>query len=413
MTSKPDCDSDRMGCNAHIIIGLYIGKRKQMLEPIKISSGIDQFDRLIDGLYIGDNVVWHDNSGSLAALFFLNFLKISKEQQKPLIYVSFDRSPKNLLDKLGTLADYADLILLDCFTYGKGKGSTVFLKFYENRLDALPCRIQVVENPSDPARITEALDSIHRTLDGDVRFIFESLTGMQELWGGEDEIAAFYSHTCPRLYELSTVAYWIMEKRAHSARLRAQINQIAQVAIDLSVKRGSTSLSVIKAEKRDLKIRNRPFYYWNEGLTLTFDLDKRSAGRLDLGGRLKSLRLKSGFSQKELARLVGVTPSSISQVEGNLTYPSLPALLKIAEVLRVPVSSIFQNGPVKKTGWYSPQQTRLKLNAASPAKRAFRCGVCCLQISWPGQSLTSLKFHPAPCCQRIFSSIRERRPAIC
>ena len=24
----------------------------------------------------------------------------------------------------------------------------------------------------------------------------------------------FYSHACPRLYELNTIAYWIMEKNA-------------------------------------------------------------------------------------------------------------------------------------------------------------------------------------------------------
>ena len=48
-------------------------------------------------------------------------------------------------------------------------------------------------------------------------------------------IIRFYAHSCPRLYELNTIAYWILEKKAHSTRLRAQINQIAQVAIDLSV----------------------------------------------------------------------------------------------------------------------------------------------------------------------------------
>ncbi|MBV5267853.1 MAG: hypothetical protein JZU67_05000, partial [Burkholderiaceae bacterium] len=94
--------------------------------------------------------------------------------------------------------------------------------------------------------------NVHAKLKGDVRFIFESLTGMQELWHGEDQILNFYAHSCPRLYELNTVAYWMIEKRAHSSRLRAQINHIAQVVIDLSVKRGKTALTLIKAEKRHL-----------------------------------------------------------------------------------------------------------------------------------------------------------------
>ena len=70
-------------------------------KKLKVASGVKQLDQLLDGLYIGDNVVWHDEAGSLAAVFCLNFIQASQEQKKPIIYVSFDRSPKNLLDKLG------------------------------------------------------------------------------------------------------------------------------------------------------------------------------------------------------------------------------------------------------------------------------------------------------------------------
>jgi len=84
-------------------------------------------------------------------------------------------------------------------------------------------------------------------------------------------------------------------------------------------------------------------------LTITFDEEKRTARGVDLGLRLKELRTKRGLSQTELAKLVGVTPSTISQVESNLIYPSLPALLKMAEVLAIDVSSFFQEtSDVKK-----------------------------------------------------------------
>ncbi|MFH1350815.1 MAG: helix-turn-helix transcriptional regulator [Pseudomonadota bacterium] len=106
-----------------------------------------------------------------------------------------------------------------------------------------------------------------------------------------------------------------MEKRAHSPRLKAQINQIAQVAIDLSVKRGTTSLTILKAENRNLDTLNKPHNYWSKDLNITFDSEKRTTGRIDLGMRLKELRTKRGISQTELAKLVGVTPSTISQVE--------------------------------------------------------------------------------------------------
>jgi transcriptional regulator with XRE-family HTH domain len=234
------------------------------------------------------------------------------------------------------------LTILDCFTYGKGAGSDVFLKFYEENLSELPCNIIMMDEPHQVDRVMDAFYGIHNTLEGDVRFVFESLTGMQDLWGGEEHLLKFYSHSCPRLYELNTIAYWIIEKRAHSPRLRAQINQIAQVVIDLSIRRGTTSLTILKAEKRDLDTLNRPFTYWRKGLNVTFDLERRTTSQIDIGIRVKELRAKRGLSQTELAKLIGVTPSTISQVESNLIYPSLPALLKMAEVLSVEVNSFFQ-----------------------------------------------------------------------
>jgi transcriptional regulator with XRE-family HTH domain len=188
----------------------------------------------------------------------------------------------------------------------------------------------------------EALYGLHETLSGDVRLVFESITGMQKLWGGEAAVQKFYSHSCPRLYELNTIAYWIMEKLAHSPQLRAQINQIAQVAIDLSIKRGTTTLTVIKAEDRDTADLHEPHRYWIKDLAITFDTQKHEHGQINLSLRIKELRTRGGFSQAELAKLVGVTPSTISQVEADLIYPSLPALLKIAEVLSVNVGSLFQ-----------------------------------------------------------------------
>lgn len=311
-------------------------------EKLRVASGVSQLDRLLEGLYIGDNVVWHDDAGSLAAVFCLNFIQASQAQNKPLIYVSFDRSPKNLLDKLGALAQNPQLTILDCFTHGKGAGSEVFLKFYQKKMPKWPCQIIQLDEPRNIDRFVDALYETHGALEGDVRFVFESLTGMADLWDGEQNVLNFYTHSCPRLYELNTIAYWVIEKRAHSPRLRAQINQIAQVAIDLSVKRGKTSLTILKAEKRSLDNLNQPFNYWSKDLNIYFDGERRSTGWFDLGMRLKEFRAKRGLSQTELAKLVGVTPSTISQVESNLIYPSLPALLKMAEVLAVEVSSFFQ-----------------------------------------------------------------------
>ena len=125
------------------------------LEGQRVASGVSQLDRLLGGLYIGDNVVWHDDAGSLATVFCLNFIQTSQAQNKPLIYVTFDRSPKNLLDKLGPLGESANLTILDCFTHGKGAGSQIFLKFYEEVESK--CQIIKVEEPRNMEHFMDTL----------------------------------------------------------------------------------------------------------------------------------------------------------------------------------------------------------------------------------------------------------------
>ena len=329
----------------------------------RVASGVSHLDRLLGGLFIGDNVIWYDDAGSLAAVFCLNFVRASQAEGKEVIYVTFDRSPKNLLEKLGPLAESPHLTVLDCFTSGKGARSPVFTKFYEDGGTERRCRIVQVEEPQEVESFMDALYGVHGTMEDDVRFVFESVTGMQELWGGEEQIQTFYAHSCPRLYELNTVAYWVMEKKAHSQRLRALINQIAQVAIELSIRRGTTSLTILKAENRDLAEAHRPHTYWTRDLVVTFDTERRTAGATDLGQRLRELRSRRGLSQTELARLVGVTPSTISQVESNLIYPSLAALLKMAEVLLVDLSAFFpgKEKTRSRTVFTAPEASEVRL----------------------------------------------------
>ena len=86
-------------------------------KKVSVSSGVSQFDNLLGGLYIGDNVIWYDDAGSLASLFCLNFIRESQARRKAIIYVSFDRSPRALIEELGPMAENQHLTLLDCFTW--------------------------------------------------------------------------------------------------------------------------------------------------------------------------------------------------------------------------------------------------------------------------------------------------------
>lgn len=60
------------------------------------------------------------------------------------------------------------------------------------------------------------------------------------------------------------------------------------------------------------------------------------------GSRIRELRQLRGITIAELAQMVGVSKSLISQVERSEVLPSLPTLDKIANALKVSLSEIFK-----------------------------------------------------------------------
>lgn len=55
----------------------------------------------------------------------------------------------------------------------------------------------------------------------------------------------------------------------------------------------------------------------------------------DFGEMLKKLRTDAGLTQKQLARRLGVSKSTVSFYEQSIRYPSSYVLLKIAKVFRI------------------------------------------------------------------------------
>ena len=59
-----------------------------------------------------------------------------------------------------------------------------------------------------------------------------------------------------------------------------------------------------------------------------------------LGERLRLYRCRKHMSRKELAELVGVTPSTIGNYENDVTAPNMSRLIGIAQNLDVTVSML-------------------------------------------------------------------------
>ena len=62
---------------------------------------------------------------------------------------------------------------------------------------------------------------------------------------------------------------------------------------------------------------------------------------MDIGGRLQIVRKRRGLSQRELAKRVGVTNSTISLIEQNKVSPSVSSLKKVLDGIPISLADFF------------------------------------------------------------------------
>jgi transcriptional regulator with XRE-family HTH domain len=307
----------------------------------KINSGIADLDKLIDSLYVGDNVVWEVEAGTAPEIFILNFLRQSLSEDHHVIYVSFNQSPHTILQKIGETGPKGTFVLLDCFTSGKGKNDRAFTKFYENNRDP---RVIRVEDPRNIEQFTTLLASLEDSSESGGRYVFDSLTGMQDLWGDENRTYKFFTYICPLLYDLGTVAYWVLEKDAHSQKFKANLRHITQVVLELYKRKEKLWIKALKLEGRPNREAFKPHAYEiNEEAVVITSVKKEALP--DVGRRVRELRMRAGMNQKELADRVGLTPSFISQLENNQIAPSLSSYIQICDALGVSLSDTLEKRP--------------------------------------------------------------------
>lgn len=308
----------------------------------KISSGIDNLDTLLDSFYIGDNVVWEVDSGTPYKVFLQNFISQAFDDSQKIIYVSFNRSPQSILRSVENILKPEQFVLVDCFTSGKGKNDKTFVKFYDDPSDIEIIRI---DKPIDIEQFTQTLNSIEDSFPPGARYIFDSLTGMQDLWCDENNTYGFFTYMCPRLFDLDTVAYWILDKEAHSKKFKANLRHITQVVLDIYKRREMLYIKALKLDGRQDRAAFKPHVFEIDGGDITIKFQKKDISTY-IGSKLKEARIRLGINQKELADKIDLSPSFISQVENSQISPSLSSFLQICSALGINPGDFLE---VKKT----------------------------------------------------------------
>jgi transcriptional regulator with XRE-family HTH domain len=72
--------------------------------------------------------------------------------------------------------------------------------------------------------------------------------------------------------------------------------------------------------------------------------DARGLNAASIGKRLRELRASAGLSLRQLAKLIGASPSLLSQIENGKVTPSVDTLYELSRALGTPVASFFGEG---------------------------------------------------------------------
>ncbi len=78
---------------------------------------------------------------------------------------------------------------------------------------------------------------------------------------------------------------------------------------------------------------------------------------VDIGSRLRQVRLRHKLSQRELAKRAGVTNSTISLIESNASNPSVGALKRILDGIPIGLAEFFSFEPEKsRRAFYAAEE---------------------------------------------------------
>lgn len=118
---------------------------------------------------------------------------------------------------------------------------------------------------------------------------------------------------------------------------------------------------------------------------------------IQIGEKIRNLRLASDLTQAELAERAGLTKGFISQLERDLTSISLDSLIDILTAMNIPLSGFFGETPSEKVVY--PQEGRTTI---------VKQGVANFELLVQGA--TNRKLEPALVTLRPGESTEETEP---
>ncbi|KPQ30575.1 MAG: Phosphoenolpyruvate synthase/pyruvate phosphate dikinase [Marinobacter excellens HL-55] len=179
----------------------------------RVSTGLAGLDEVLDGLRIGDNVVWRVSDLDDYRRFVLSFVEAASDADRQIIYLRFGQHPPIIqqhpsvrtieIDALGGFESFTSRVWHLIEQHGRGA-------FY----------------------------------------VCDSLSELLNAWATDAMVGNFFRVVCPFLFELDTVAWFALHPDRHSRVTLDRIRQTTQVMIDVQRHGDNVQIQPIKAWRR-------------------------------------------------------------------------------------------------------------------------------------------------------------------
>ncbi len=191
---------------------------------VSFSTGIPDLDSLLGGVQPGDNLVAYTPDAALYRPFVQALAAWCHREGRRLVYIRIDGSLDALMAELpaDNVFDLWDVHERDTSSEG-------------------------IQSPIHREDRVEELKAYFRKQGKHIHYVVDNFTALRPLLGGEEALRRSFQELCPLLYELETVAYWLVLKGDHPTDTIAAIAHTTQIFLDLSTTTHDSFLWVLKA----------------------------------------------------------------------------------------------------------------------------------------------------------------------
>ena len=178
-----------------------------------VTTGFKGLDDILDGLRIGDNVVWKVDTIEDYQYFVEPYVKQALADRREVVYFRFGQHPPVVDTDLG----------VETFELDPREGFEPFA-----------CAIHAIATEKGVGTF----------------YVFDCLSELLSAWATDHMIANFFQVTCPYLFRLDTVAYFALLRNRHAHKTIARIRETTQVFLELHNREGQRFVHPLKVWER-------------------------------------------------------------------------------------------------------------------------------------------------------------------